>query len=359
MKGLLVIFFNFIRSKVIVISNALIFSKLKNATKVSKILVVRKGTLGDHIVCEPVYNGIKKHFESAEIHLLTSVGKHRKTSILDLPQTKYFDEIYFYEDFNAYEHKKRIKAATYDLVVELPQELDSIWVQIRNMLFFRWAGITHGAGWTPGNLYLFAKWQYFNVAFKRVWQLHAQTLNKAFGIKIQEVYTGMEKYDLDFHLPDDYIVVCPEAKFASKMWAIQNFEALASKLISQGHKVVVLGQKTKLEIPESDNYFNLVGKTNMQELQQVISEAKLFIGNDSGPMHIAYSNRIPVIALFGTRNYPKLWWPPESEKNVVLHQPEGAKRFAFIEKVDSNNRECLALKTISVEEVLKEASKLL
>lgn len=336
-----------------------LFTPLYKGEKVSKVLVVRKGTLGDHIVCEPIYAGIQKYFKGAEMHLLSSVGRFKETSILSLPQQKYFKKISFFEDNQAKEHLALLKREKYDLVIELPQELDSVWVQIRNMFFFSFAGIKHGLGWTPGNSYLFAKWQYFNLDFKRIWQIHAQNLNKTLAIEFREIYSGIEETECKFELPEKYIVVCPEAKYQSKMWPKKNFEVLAQDLLSQGENVVVLGQKQELNVPNVPNYFNLVGQTNLEELQIIIKNAQLFIGNDSGPMHMAYSNQTPLIALFGTRNYPKLWWPPEAKENIVLHQPEGAKKFAFIEKGDSNNRECFALNSIFVKSVYEQFYKLL
>jgi heptosyltransferase-1 len=44
---------------------------------------------------------------------------------------------------------------------------------------------------------------------------------------------------------------------------------------------------------------SLVGKANLIELKEVISRAALFIGPDSGPMHIAAATATPIVALFG------------------------------------------------------------
>ena len=339
--------------------NKILFSSPEKNEKVTKILIVRKGTLGDHIVCEPIYLGLQSFFKDAEMHLLTSVGKFKETSILSLPQQKYFNKISFFEDYKVKEHLVLLKREKFDLVIELPQELDSIWVQIRNMFFFRFAGIKHGLGWTAGNSYLFAKWQYFNVDFKRIWQIHAQNLKQSLAIEFKEFYTGISEMECKFQLPESYIVVCPEAKYQSKMWPKENFENLVQDLLSQGEKVVVLGQKLNLNLPKVPNYFNLVGQTNLEELQIVIKNAQLFIGNDSGPMHMAYSNQTPLIALFGTRNYPKLWWPPKSPQNVVFHQPVHAKRYAYIKDSNTNSQECEALNSISVDDVLEGVSKIL
>ncbi|MBA4372806.1 MAG: lipopolysaccharide heptosyltransferase II [Thermodesulfovibrio sp.] len=45
---------------------------------------------------------------------------------------------------------------------------------------------------------------------------------------------------------------------------------------------------------------NFAGKTTLRELAALISEADLLITNDSGPMHIGYAVRTPLVAIFGS-----------------------------------------------------------
>ena len=44
---------------------------------------------------------------------------------------------------------------------------------------------------------------------------------------------------------------------------------------------------------------SLVGRLNLAELGEVLGRACLFIGPDSGPMHIAAASGVPIVALFG------------------------------------------------------------
>lgn len=71
-----------------------------------------------------------------------------------------------------------------------------------------------------------------------------------------------------------------------------------------GKEIVLIGSKD--EINYSENFVkecpkvkNLVGKISLQNLKSFLSFAKLFVGNDSGPMHIAGSVGVPVVAVFG------------------------------------------------------------
>jgi ADP-heptose:LPS heptosyltransferase len=42
-----------------------------------------------------------------------------------------------------------------------------------------------------------------------------------------------------------------------------------------------------------------VSKFNLREIKELISRSSLFVGPDSGPMHIAASTSTPIVALFG------------------------------------------------------------
>lgn len=89
-------------------------------------------------------------------------------------------------------------------------------------------------------------------------------------------------------------------------WGIDNLVEL-TKLLSQHHDV-----KTALIGAEDDKMAeqiilkkstapmtSLVGKLNLRELREFILSSSLFVGPDSGPMHIAASTPTPIVAYFG------------------------------------------------------------
>ena len=89
-------------------------------------------------------------------------------------------------------------------------------------------------------------------------------------------------------------------------WGTENMAALTGRLIRfAGVKVVLVGAErdgARAElIREKDPrfIFSLAGKINLIELRELIARAALFVGPDSGPMHIAAATRTPIVALFG------------------------------------------------------------
>jgi len=61
---------------------------------------------------------------------------------------------------------------------------------------------------------------------------------------------------------------------------------------------------------------NLCGKTRIGELMALLKKSQLFIGVDSGPMHIAAALKIPILALFGLPNTGR--WAPRQANQIFL-----------------------------------------
>ena len=54
---------------------------------------------------------------------------------------------------------------------------------------------------------------------------------------------------------------------------------------------------------------NLCGELSVRESAAVLRSARVFIGHDSGPMHLAAAVGIPCAAIFSARNPPGRWFP--------------------------------------------------
>lgn len=129
---------------------------------------------------------------------------------------------------------------------------------------------------------------------------------------------------LNADLKKPLIILNPGASYGpSKRWPAENYAKLA--ILLQDRKkaeILITGSKDETELVESIASFmtkkplNLAGKTNLRLLAGLISNAVLFITNDSGPMHIANALKIPVIAIFGPTN-PSLTGPFQQPATVI------------------------------------------
>ena len=118
-----------------------------------------------------------------------------------------------------------------------------------------------------------------------------------------------------------YICLAPFTGVKEKNWPFSYVVELKKRLIDEwGLPVVLLGGK--LDSVEAAGYGqgNLVGKTTLLQMVEVIKRARLFIGPDSGPMHVAAAVRTPSIALF-SKDVPSRWAPRKNCKVVSLQLP--------------------------------------
>ena len=93
----------------------------------------------------------------------------------------------------------------------------------------------------------------------------------------------------------------------ARRWSPERFAAVARKLKETLDAEILLvgGPDDDAHIVErliADDNVNLVGKTTLPQLADVIAGADLFIGADSGVMHIATATGTPVISIFGPSN---------------------------------------------------------
>jgi|GEM_PF-13226 len=148
---------------------------------------------------------------------------------------------------------------------------------------------------------------------------------------------GFSRFDKRFDLPIDpaaaltggkllqkikispkegYLVMLIGGTEPAKRWPAEKFAALAGcinkcydtpiLLLGAGPAEVTLAdQVAKIA---GDVVSNLVNQTTLQELIGIISRARLVIGNDSGPLHIAAALSVPLVGLYGPTN-PKVVGP--------------------------------------------------
>ncbi|MBM3249034.1 MAG: lipopolysaccharide heptosyltransferase II [Candidatus Omnitrophica bacterium] len=162
---------------------------------------------------------------------------------------------------------------------------------------------------------------------------------------------------------DRLIAIHPAASCPSKIWPQESFAKISDKLIEAGYKIIVVaGPKDKKianKVAEKISYpvLNLAGDTSVSHLASILKRCKLFISNDSGPVHIASAVGTPVISIFGRnqKGLSPLRWGPLGIKDKFLHKDVGC-----IECLAHNcKKEFTCLKAIKVEDVLKAVEEIL
>lgn len=118
-----------------------------------------------------------------------------------------------------------------------------------------------------------------------------------------------------------YAVLHPYASAPDKTWPADRFSEVARYLKLWNISPVFLAGPTDDVAPYAPHR---VVQGSLSEAKAVISKAAVFIGNDSGPAHIAAAFGVPTVVLFGNSN-PAIWGPWETESEVIV-APDGLNK---------------------------------
>jgi ADP-heptose:LPS heptosyltransferase len=109
-----------------------------------------------------------------------------------------------------------------------------------------------------------------------------------------------------------------------KTWGVDKYTELTRRLVFEfGYHVVLLGDERDAETTAPiarqirERVTDLVGRTGILDTAAVIRRSIVFIGNDSGLMHLSEAVGVPVIVLFGPTVEAFGYYPSLAESKVV------------------------------------------
>jgi ADP-heptose:LPS heptosyltransferase len=124
------------------------------------------------------------------------------------------------------------------------------------------------------------------------------------------------------------IVLHPGAGTQAKRWPAEHWRELLGRLILEHNpQIALIG--TEEERPLIDEILehcvwpgvvNLCGQLSIQELTKLLASARLLIGSDSGPAHLAAAVETPVVVLFSGTNHAGQWRPWGEQVIVLRHE---------------------------------------
>jgi predicted lipopolysaccharide heptosyltransferase III len=139
----------------------------------------------------------------------------------------------------------------------------------------------------------------------------------------ESIIRKLEAIGVDFRSP----IVCihPGAAWRPRAWRPERFAAVADWIQEHYHaQVLFVGSSEERDIEaavrasvKGRRAFWLAGELTWQELTALLERARLLIGNDSGPAHVAAALGIPAVVLFGPQEPDR--FRPWSDRSVVLH----------------------------------------
>ncbi len=162
------------------------------------------------------------------------------------------------------------------------------------------------------------------------------------------------------------VAIHPFAANPQRGWRLEDFASLAALFSAQGFTPVILGAPgdrsafDAAQVLFGAGAVDLVGKCSLRVTLALLKRCFLFVGNDSGIMHLAAAAGIPLVALFGPQSPVK--FGPWSERAAVIY-----KKFAcspcrqkfFTECEPSPRQRPACVEAITVDEVFAEGMALL
>jgi ADP-heptose:LPS heptosyltransferase len=154
-------------------------------------------------------------------------------------------------------------------------------------------------------------------------------------------------------LADRPLIVCgPGTKMQAKDWGQENWRALLARLHVQypRHGLALVGAREDGAVADfasqdwGEQKVNLCGKLTPRETAAVIEHAQIFLGPDSGPMHMAASVGVPVVIPFSAAGLPGIWFPTGNNHQIVYHRTSCFG--CYQETCIAENRRCLTSITV-------------
>jgi hypothetical protein len=360
----------------------LLFRKISCRSKC--IVVFRAGALGDFVVALPAMRLLRKRYPGAKIILLTVPSLHPRWNNqhivpggLVLGQ-HFVDETLFIPGlsrgyWSRLEHvRNRILEHNPDMCVVLPFVGEPLISRIVKMILLRVLGCRKNlyGYYTRSNLGCFRRIQHKLGMFEH--QVMAPIIAlRDLEIDCDEVVFEMGMSDKDVATVDSWwwrhglkddsqlcIAVSPFAKQKLKCWPMENFRDLGYSLLSRfpnARLIIVGGPQDEspgdsLEKAWGTKSVNFAGRASLLQSAEIIRRCKLFVGNDSGPSHLAAAVGIPVVTIFSSFVFPELWKPWGPRSRIIRHSVPCEFCFAENGKCPTGTNVCID--GISVNEVL-------
>ncbi len=333
---------------------------------IRNILVVRLAYIGDVVMTLPVLEPLKKAFPDASIHFLTS---RAAAPLLDrnpfIDQVIAFNPCWFYRGLAADKTSELIPILKnrFDMGIDFRGDIRNIWhclyrpgIPIRVSYSSGGGGLllTHPLQW----LCLKHKVEY-HLDLVRHLGIAAERTDPKIYFSNEEMQRASELMrSVTGNIGRAPVVVHPGARLPLKCWPVDRYAELIRSIIRNDHGPVVLidapGSPTALEIAgQAPEVINLTGRLKLREMAAFCSLARVFVCNDSGPMHIAAASGTRVVALFGPSR--PIETAPCGEDHTVIESTCRVKDDCDENHCRAGGMGCMA--SIPVEDVLREVLK--
>lgn len=315
---------------------------------VKRILVVKVDHIGDFVTAIPAIRRMKQIFPAASIHVLASRAARAFAEIEDC-----IDEFHEFEFFHAVSGlgpkdisqeeyvalRERLTPYRFDIAVDLRKHVDTREVLRYTQARFL-AGFDHMGQCSFLDISL--EWEGDrNLQRKRshvtddltnlVAAIGSAGATERTSIALTTPVAGPPDF-----LPDDVrelfdrpvVAVHPGVGSVMRQWPPEHFASLVDLLVQQnGVNAVLIGGTDEAELADlvlsqianRGAVASLVGRTSLRQLPELLRACALYVGNNSGPKHIAAALGVPTIGIHSGVVDP-VEWGPVGERAVAVRR---------------------------------------
>lgn len=326
------------------------------------VFVYRIGSLGDSIVALPAIHLIKKLHPNEKIILLTSNNQNYMNTWEVLKYANVFDNVIFYNKnfLSLIKFINNIRSINDNKILYYLAPFRNKNQIIRDKIIFKLAGINKIFGLDESSVQIAKRDKKGKLLkLEKEYDRLLKIVNKdyeSFKIPLPLLKIDQKINDkINFFIAKNNLVnkkliaIAPGTKMPCKKWDINNYLELMRKIEKNYDKIsfVIVGGKEDFQDGEYleervNKCINFAGTLNIIESATLLEKCSLFIGNDTGTMHLASIMGVPVIGIFSARDNPGKW-EPYGNNNLILRKTihcEGC----MLEKCETN--ECLKLITV-------------
>ena len=344
-----------------------------------RALIYRPGSLGDTLVSLPAIAEIRRRYPEHKLTLLTERPTAARVSPWTvLQETGWFDNAHHYVVKPQTLHDRvhnvtlalKLRGIGYDEVFSLAPRRTARQLRVDARIFrgVVGAGRYHAAdrpAWpiSPNETQV----EYEGLRLLRIVDPRA-TIASLLEYRLavpdeeRELSEGLLS-DLGVRHDELLIGVGPGSGRATTTWPAERFAAVGTALLRQFRNVVLLAiggaKERKLCEQLCDAWgprsHNLAGRLSVFGSASILSRCAMFIGNDSGPTHLAAVVGVPCVAIYGARN-PRGLWELVGPDHVVLEDRPACAGCRLDDCVREANK-CLT--SIEAGRVLNEAVSLI
>lgn len=290
-----------------------------------KILVSNRAGIGDVILTTPVLKALKEQFPNSRISFLIGPNCLEVVKGLD-----FVDEIITFDKKvdSVWSIVKR--TWRYDIALCLDFKYRTAVMAFLAAIPIR-AGLKH-----KRNLFMT-----HGIDKNQQWEKtyepcnYANVIEESTGIKLggdlETLYLpAIDKKDMQY--VDDLlmtngikkdmpiIIISPFTSWEPKNWPVVYYQKLFSLLLKKyPHQIVLIGTKEDEErstsLYEDSRVTNIMGKTSLIQMAEVIRRSQLFIGGCSAPLHMAAAVHVPFVAFYGATSPER--WSPKTQGSVL------------------------------------------